>query len=121
MRFTADHLRFKALCAIDEAVEACVGGPITRSFALRFALAYLYAIGDGERRHFTELWKLFGTPLKRDPNEIGAWEEPYIRGLHARGCLAGIIRGVGYPETPQAKHALTHAWRKAPSLERDQV
>ena len=49
MRFVRDQLAFKALCALDEAIDACDAGPITLTFALRFALAYLFAVSDGLR------------------------------------------------------------------------
>ncbi len=40
MRFTESQLRDKALLALREAYEQAQAGPIPKSFALRFVLAY---------------------------------------------------------------------------------
>jgi hypothetical protein len=48
MQFSKEHPIFKASAALDEAAE-CVEA-VPKSFALRFALAYLYATTAGERR-----------------------------------------------------------------------
>jgi hypothetical protein len=47
----------KALCALEEAVQQCRYGKPERSFALRFALAYLYARNPGDRAAFEDLWR----------------------------------------------------------------
>jgi hypothetical protein len=60
MRFSKEHLTFKALVALDEAAESA--GPVPRSFALRFALAYLYATTTGERWLFDDFWKQATVP-----------------------------------------------------------
>ena len=46
MRFSRDHLTFKALVALDEVLNSATAVP--PSFALRFALAYLWTVArDG--------------------------------------------------------------------------
>lgn len=60
MRFSAEHLRFKALVALDEAAEAET--PVAKSFSLRFALAYLYACSSGERWMFDQFWQAVTEP-----------------------------------------------------------
>ena len=57
MRFDRDHLVFKALCALDQAIADCDDAPIKPSFALRFALAYLFAVSDGERYPYDLFWR----------------------------------------------------------------
>ena len=57
MRFAADHLRAKALLALEEATQECRYGPVTRTFAIRFALAYLWSLASTDRRPFDAFWK----------------------------------------------------------------
>ena len=57
MRFDRDHLIFKALCALDEAIDQCDTAPIKPGFALRFALAYLFAVSDGRREPYDAFWR----------------------------------------------------------------
>ena len=58
--FTAQQLRDKALLALEEAVVECRYGRPRRTFALRFALAYLWAGSGGDRRPFEDLWRALG-------------------------------------------------------------
>lgn len=50
-------LRDKAILALEEAVQECRYGPLRRSHAHRFALAYLWSLGRGDRQQFLELWQ----------------------------------------------------------------
>lgn len=92
MRFSKQHLTFKALVALDEAAESVE--PVPKSFALRFALAYLYASTNGERWLFDDFWRTATSPAGSD----------YIRAMARRqtlnACLTGICRAAGMERTP---------------------
>lgn len=66
---TPDQLRDKALLALEEAVAECRYGRPQRSFALRFALAYLWATSGADRRVFDALWRALGQ--ERSPWSFG--------------------------------------------------
>ena len=92
MRFDRDQLVFKALCALDEATDACHDAPIKPTFALRFALAFLYTESDGCHESYDAFWREIA-----DGRE-GAYSADagrYIRSSYARTELTGIARGVG--------------------------
>ena len=59
MRF-GTTLTEKALLALEEAVQECRYGTPRRSFAHRFALAYLWSMSRGDRAPFDALWKALG-------------------------------------------------------------
>ena len=50
-------LRGKALLALEEATQECRYGKVPRTYAVKFALAYLWTLSGKERRPFDELWK----------------------------------------------------------------
>lgn len=93
MRLSRQHLTFKALVALDEAAES--SGPVPKSFALRFALAYLYATSTGERWQFDQFWL----------NATGASGADYIRAMARKQALCaslnGICRAVDMERTPE--------------------
>ena len=61
MGFGADQLRDKALLALEEAVVECRYRKPGRSFAIRFALAYLYAAHrPQDRAPFDNRWLALG-------------------------------------------------------------
>jgi hypothetical protein len=62
MRFGPEQLRGKALLALEEAVQECRYRVPRRSFAIRFALAYLWAFAPADRRPFDDLWRALGAP-----------------------------------------------------------
>lgn len=92
MRFSKEHLTFKALVALDEPAESV--GPVPKSFALRFALAYLYASTNGQRWLFDDFWRTAISPAGPD----------YIKAMARRqtlnACLTGICRAAGMERTP---------------------
>lgn len=53
----ADHLRNKALLALEEAVQECRYRKPRRGFALRFALAYLWSLKPTDREPFENFWR----------------------------------------------------------------
>ena len=85
MRFGADQLRDKALAALKEAAEKSTAGPVERSKALGFALAFLWAHRGGDRAPFTWFWQSLAVP-----EEIG-------RSQNVRASLNAIYRELGLP------------------------
>jgi hypothetical protein len=73
----------KALCALEEAVQQSRYGKPERSFALRFALAYLYARNPGDRGPFEDLWR-----------ELDGWNDLH-RWRYADCALSRIYQRVG--------------------------
>jgi len=55
-----EELRDKALVALEDAVQECRYRTPRRGFALRFALAYLWAYAGGSRKPFDRLCKDLG-------------------------------------------------------------
>ena len=54
-----DQLRDKALLALEDAVQECRYRTPRASFAVRFALAYLWVYSGGDRRPFDQFWRDF--------------------------------------------------------------
>lgn len=66
-RFSEEQLRDKALQALREAYDLAQAGPIPKSFALRFVLAYL---SNGiDRRAVDTFWKVATSPADRNSSE----------------------------------------------------
>jgi hypothetical protein len=56
MRIGTD-LRTKALLALKEATQECRFGRVRQTYALRFALAYLWGTRRGDRACFVDFWR----------------------------------------------------------------
>lgn len=56
MRFGMSDLRERALLAVDEAADQAAHGPVHRSLALRFALAFLANFAE-DRWPFDNFWR----------------------------------------------------------------
>jgi hypothetical protein len=63
-RFAMTDLRQRALAAVDEAAEQSNEGPVRRTLALRFTLAFL-ANFAGERWPFDNFWQAIGSKNNR--------------------------------------------------------
>ena len=87
MRFGAHQLRDKALAALEEAAERSREGPVERTKALGFALAFLWALGGGDRAPFTWFWQSLATP-----EEIGRSQNVHAS-LNAVYRAVGLVRG----------------------------
>lgn len=93
-------LVFKALRVLDEALEQARRGPVAPSLGLRFAIAFLYAVGDRRREHFDrepydEFWRLAtqsDANLTEGHNVAG-----YGRVTTMSANLNGIARAAGMP------------------------
>lgn len=83
MGFGVEQLRDKALAALEEAAEQSCNGPIQRTRALRFALAYLWAYSGADRGMFDWFWRSLATD-----NDIG-------RSQNVNASLNGIYRACG--------------------------
>jgi len=79
-RFGMEQLRDKALHALEEVLDQCRAGPVRRSLALRFALAFLANFAKDERWPFDRFWQAVSDPL-----DIARWQ-------NANASLNGIYR-----------------------------
>lgn len=102
-------LVFKALCVLEEAMVVSRSGRAPTSYGLRFALAYLYAVGDrrGEgfdRGPYVEFWQLATRigPTGDDTQGVG-------RRTTMRSCLNAIARAAGMELTPEINAKITKA------------
>jgi hypothetical protein len=84
VRIDQASLTFKALVVLDEVMA---GGPVTQG--LRFALAYLYAVSDGERWLFDQFWREARRPM------TGVYAEDFGRRQSLNSAFNGICRAVG--------------------------
>lgn len=105
MRFACDPLVFKALCAVDEACEQAQRDIVRPSFALRFALAFLYVRSDGTRWVYDAFW---AAVQDGDVRSNGG----YLRGTSATSAMQGIMRSVGVVPTFESLKALEEARRR---------
>ena len=92
MQFGQDHLTYKALCVLDQAIDDCHAAPLHATLGLRFTLAYLYAVSDGRREPYDAFWREV-----RDAKTIAYSDsdQGYLRATYARTQLCRISRGVG--------------------------
>ena len=104
-----DQLIWRALVAVEEAAVAAASAPVVPSFALRFALAFLYAsAGGGERWMYDAFWRDIQRPSPRDGRQC-------TRSTHATTGLHGIMRSVGIIPTLETLDALSdHRRRNTP-------
>ena len=99
MRLSPDQLKMKALLALEEGAAVHRDRPTRPSFAIRFALAYLYAIGDGERWLFDSYWMACtSTGEQLGPNS-SAYTRQVARGTSIEAALNGSYRSVGIERT----------------------
>lgn len=96
MRIRKDQLTFKALRVLAEIADACDKQPAERTLGLRFALAYLYSVSDGNREPFDAFWRHCCDAV---PYAYSDTQKEYVRGSYTRTALAGIILAVGAPQT----------------------
>ncbi|AOF97165.1 hypothetical protein [Sphingobium sp. RAC03] len=108
MRFERDHLIFKALCVLDEAVDQAREAPLRPpSAGVRFALAYLWAVApSGDRKPYDEFWRVIQGIGCGHPN---AHARETVRGQSAQTAFYPIARAAGVEPTV----ALSEAMRMA--------
>ena len=60
MFIQSERLATKALLALEKIARQADSGPLRPSLAVRFALAYLFSISDGDREPFDSFWQALG-------------------------------------------------------------
>ena len=83
MGFGTHQLREKALAALEEVAAQSQAGPVQRSKAVGFALAYLWAFSATDKAAFIWFWQALASE-----NDIG-------RSQNVRASLNAIYRAVG--------------------------
>tara|TARA_R110000787_G_scaffold208846_7_gene318892 strand:- start:25718 stop:26095 length:378 start_codon:yes stop_codon:yes gene_type:complete len=113
MRFEREHLIFKALCVLDEAVDQARAAPLQPpSAGVRFALAYLWAVApSGDRAPYDKFWLAIqgGRSGQKTP-----YLTDVVRGQTAQSAFYPIARAAGLEPTV----ALSEAMRKARGVRR---
>ena len=109
---TREALVFKALCILDETMEQARRGRVPSSLGLRFALAFLYAVGDrrGEwfdRQPYDTFWRE-ATQRQEDLTE-GHNVDAYGRVMHMTASMNAIARAAGMPIEIEVMQALRSA------------
>jgi hypothetical protein len=92
MRLDRDRIIFIALIVLDEVCDQCQHAIVRPSFSIRLALATLYALGRGERRHYEDFWREMRSTTYpgANPSQID-----YMRGTLTRTAFTGIATSVG--------------------------
>jgi hypothetical protein len=103
MRIARDRLIFLALCALDEIVDQAKHQPVQPSFALRFTLAFLWALSDGKQRAtYDGFWRCV-TPQKEPHREHRLYYD------YADGHLRAIARSLGFDFETELREAINRA------------
>lgn len=92
-RSTREHLIFKALCVLDDAIDSCSPIPVKPNVGLRLALALLFVFSDGDRQIFDEFWRT----VIADDRAIISGDKVEARTSYARTYLTAICHDVGTP------------------------
>lgn len=107
MRFTPEHLTYKALCAVSEIVEQSKAGPVAPSMSLRFVLAFLFVqSGKQQKWIYDQFWRY----IQEDyPHATCAEQAGYFRSRDTQGCLNAMVEQNKMPMTPQFFERLRHS------------
>ena len=100
--FSSESLRDKALLALEEAVVETRYGTARRSIALRFALAYLYALAPKAVRPRSGA-------VRRAVEGARAGEDAWSFTM-ADSALSGLYRAIGVPRDDEIAMDM---WRRA--------
>lgn len=92
-RSTREHLIFKALCVLDDAIDSCSPIPVKPNVGLRLALALLFVFSDGDRQMFDEFWRT----VIADDRALIRDDKGDARTSYARTYLTAICHDVGMP------------------------
>lgn len=112
MRVDRDQLVFKALCALEEAREQSRQGRVPPTFALRFALAYLYSVGDRRREFFDrEPYDDFWQAATME-DEAGGSAAAFGRSQVMTSAFNGIARAAGVEPDVQLLERIGRARRR---------
>jgi hypothetical protein len=110
MRLAPERLKFIALAALEEAAEGTHQAPVEPSYALRFALAYLYAISGEERWPFDGFWQAATRDWGKEEATRGA--AGIGRSQSTNACLNAIYRALRMKRDYDAARAIIHQDRK---------
>jgi hypothetical protein len=86
-RFGMSELRQRALAAVDETTDEANDGPVRRTLALRFTLAFL-ANFAGERWPFDNFWQAIGSK-----NDRARWQNANAARNAIRRAVGVVQRG----------------------------
>ena len=112
MRFTPEHLTYKALCAVSEIVEQSRPAPVQPTMALRFALAFLYVqSGKQHKWIYDQFWRCI---QEEHPNATCTEQAGYFRSRDAQGCLNAMVEHNKMPMTPEFFERLRHSHSRRP-------
>lgn len=107
MRFTPEHLTYKALCAVSEIVEQSAAGPVVPSMSLRFVLAFLYVqSGKQQKWIYDQFWQCI---QEKHSHATCAEQAGYFRSRDAQGCLNAMVEHNKMPMTPEFFQRLRHS------------
>lgn len=99
-RFLTDDLRDKALLALEDAIQECRYRTPRPSYAVRFALAYLWVCSGGEREPFDEFWR-----------SMRASKTPWSFS-GADGALTRVYRALGLERPDAVSWEMWQRWSK---------
>ena len=89
-----------ALLALEDAIQECRYRTPRPSFAVRFALAYLWVYSGGERAPFDELWKC-----------LHATKAPWTFSA-ADQALAAVYQALRLPRPHQVSQEMWKRWQE---------
>lgn len=91
-RIPLDELKALALIALYEMAHEADHRPHPRTYALRFLLAWLHSVSDGNRIPFDRYWR----NAVGDLSQYGSdHSRSYMRGTSLRGAVEGMCKCVG--------------------------
>lgn len=93
-----DILIEKALIALEDAVTECRYRQPRRSYAIKFALYYLWFVSGGDRKPFDDLWR-----------SLGSAKSPWSFSV-ANTDLLGIYRALNVERDPALEAAMWKRW-----------
>lgn len=92
MQIPLDELKALALISLLEMAQEADHRPYPRTYALRFVLAWLYSVSDGNRIPMVRYWRYAVDEL----SQYGAdHSRSYMRGTTLRGAVEAISKCVG--------------------------
>ena len=94
------QLRDKALLALEDAIQECRYRTPRPSFAVRFALAYLWVYSGGDRAPFDELWQC-----------LRAKQQLWTFTL-ADSALTGVYRALGIERPDAVSWEMWRRWQE---------
>jgi hypothetical protein len=101
----------KALLALDEAIDQARIKPVAPTFALRFALAWLFTQSNGWREPYDAFWRVIRDPFSWASSDV---QRAYLRPTKARTEFYRICRSIGIEPTGAFLSELSEERRRMP-------